>query len=1075
MNSESTSSSLQLAQSHKEEGNKFFKLKKYDRAIEEYSKAIQYDPNGAVYYSNRSACYQHVGEYRAMIRDAQQALRIDPTLAKAYFRLAKGYSELNQHSKAYSVLCRALNIRDDDHQVLNQSSTHSVTNDQQEFLSLPQEEKSILEGELKKCIQKLNEEQLQYEKNQESPLINPFSNLNSNMIASARRIEMEMRKEYYLNHFTPSKEVKVKIIELLDDILRPMKKAMMEFAASQQETNSNENSVTHKIMIGDEEQQKINEQMQKRSLPTSRLNWRFQCKKICELFDGREEELKKEGIHILTVCGISLTYFARPEISYKLAKQLLIKNSTRFNHELNIQERAHTWVMMAQSYLFWKGFQKNNVASAAQPYTSYKPLQYLRNALNLLGQVEKGSNDSNVKHMLAWTYISLITQMCPHGDELSISKTDLESLLNDMYQLLFILDSSEHSEASHTNTVIQEGLRFWFSYLQHVPEASDQFQRLVLLSDSEVTALSVKLFNEFHSANLPLPKVCLDKFFLYAPSEGLTLRSSIETFIRSVRLGLISLTENMYSDLLSGNSSGERVSQPMTRGFLQRDLYPLFYAFALQSFHSRYCCKMSEKEQELLQRCEQRFKSLVKSLSTITTKANLCDSSMAELHNLLVLISMYRPIYEIECEGTDLQHVIQVSHRDYPYLLSKLLYHTLKIPKKMEKITSHSTEIFSKDTSKRQLLNEFYESQTIPFDHDFYIPSSNLITSTLKIHKEIEWNYPEYWPKGFDDSEQSFEFLLIGSGFTETDITKVLHRSQPCVLTCVELGSDSNYLFCKEVFKNEIGKRLHMIRLNHINDLTQVLSNNNPETQRKPFDYISINMEALGSQKSSLTSLLSSSKLIREGSIVRFSLPSIYQVKMVKNIRDFLYQHLRQVFERDDYDGIPTLKRAPSRSDLLLARELLRKEKPFSDFICKISEFYNLNAFCDLIFSPLIEEFSVRVSVAENVDSNKGDSFGSGFTFESMSQLLEKELGLRVIGLVTSSMPFHSITGEYLEETKDFKLKNWKLMDAFAAKRIEFFQAPIQVLCEIPVKKVEVDKKKDPLGLKKYLRKYTSK
>ncbi|KAG2394257.1 hypothetical protein C9374_004021 [Naegleria lovaniensis] len=1053
-----SSSNIPKALNHKEEGNKFFKLKKYDRAIEEYSKAIQHDPNGAVYYSNRSACYQQLSDYKNMIRDALEALRIDPSLAKAYFRLAKGYSELNQHAKAYSVLCRALNIRDDE------SDQQTNTSETKEW-SLPQEEKSILEGELKKCIQKLNEEQLKYEKNQESPLINPFSNLNSNMLSSSRRIEMEMRKEYYLNHFTSSKEVKVKIIDLLDDILRPMKKTLMEFATSQQETNDN----SGKVMLGDGEQQKINQEMQKRSLPTSRLNWRFQCKKICEVFNTREVEFKKEGIQVLSLCGISLTYFARPEVAYKMAKQLLVNNSKRFN-ELTVHERAHTWVIMAQSYLFWKGFQKNAVASSAH-YTSYKPLQFLRNALNLLGQIEKGSNDSNVKHILVWTYISLITQMCPHGDELLVAKTDLESLLQDMYQLLFILDSSEYSEAAHTITVIQEGLRFWFSYLQHIPEASDQFQRLVLLSDSEVTTLSVKLFNEFHSASLPLPKVCLDKFFLYALSEGQMLRSNIESFIRSVRLGLISLTEKLYSsrDSLSGEAS-----QPK-KGFLQPDLYPLFYAVALQSFHSRYCCKQSDREVELLQRCETRFNYLVKALHTTMQhqKLNLCDSTFAELHNLLVLISMYRPIYEVTCDSTNLQQVIHVSHRDYPYLLSKLLYHTLKIPKKMEK--SISKEPFSAEdsTQRTRLLKEFYDSQTIPFDHDFYTPSSNVITSTLKIHKEIEWNYPnEYWPKGFDESGQNLEFLLIGSGFTETDITRFLHRSQPCALTCVELGSDSNYLFCKEMFKNELGKSLHMIRLSQISNLTQVLTNNNVETQRNPFDYISINVDALGSSKSSLTSLMTSTTFIREGSIVRLSLPSVHQVKMVKNIRDFLYPHLRDVFEKDDFDGIPTLKKAPTRNDLLIARELLRKEKPFSDFIYKISEFYNLNSFCNLIFSPLIEEFSIST---HGTDNSKHDSFGAGFTFESMSQLLEKELGLRVIGIVTSSMPFHNIVGEYFEETKDFKLKNWKLMDAFAAKRVEYFQAPIQVLCEVPVKKVEVDKKKDPLGLKKYLHKYTSK
>ena len=41
----------------KEEGNKLFSLKKYDEAIEKFTKAIGLDGQNAVFYANRAASY----------------------------------------------------------------------------------------------------------------------------------------------------------------------------------------------------------------------------------------------------------------------------------------------------------------------------------------------------------------------------------------------------------------------------------------------------------------------------------------------------------------------------------------------------------------------------------------------------------------------------------------------------------------------------------------------------------------------------------------------------------------------------------------------------------------------------------------------------------------------------------------------------------------------------------------------------------------------------------------------------------------------------------------------------------
>lgn len=79
----------EFAESKKEEGNNFYKLKQYNSALPLYTEAISICPDVASYYNNRSACFMMLNRFHEALEDARQAVKLDPTSVKGYVRLLK--------------------------------------------------------------------------------------------------------------------------------------------------------------------------------------------------------------------------------------------------------------------------------------------------------------------------------------------------------------------------------------------------------------------------------------------------------------------------------------------------------------------------------------------------------------------------------------------------------------------------------------------------------------------------------------------------------------------------------------------------------------------------------------------------------------------------------------------------------------------------------------------------------------------------------------------------------------------------------------------------------------------------
>lgn len=80
------------AEAFKADGNRLLADKKFADAVEMYSRAIELDPDNAVYYSNRSAAYLAMGDARSKaLRDAERCIELKPEWWKGYSR--KGAAE----------------------------------------------------------------------------------------------------------------------------------------------------------------------------------------------------------------------------------------------------------------------------------------------------------------------------------------------------------------------------------------------------------------------------------------------------------------------------------------------------------------------------------------------------------------------------------------------------------------------------------------------------------------------------------------------------------------------------------------------------------------------------------------------------------------------------------------------------------------------------------------------------------------------------------------------------------------------------------------------------------------------
>lgn len=85
-------------------GNKAYNDKKYEEAIEYYSKAIEINENFTEAYFSKCAAYINLQKFYNAIEDYKKILELNPNYTDAYYSLIQAYIEVDDVDKAWETL-----------------------------------------------------------------------------------------------------------------------------------------------------------------------------------------------------------------------------------------------------------------------------------------------------------------------------------------------------------------------------------------------------------------------------------------------------------------------------------------------------------------------------------------------------------------------------------------------------------------------------------------------------------------------------------------------------------------------------------------------------------------------------------------------------------------------------------------------------------------------------------------------------------------------------------------------------------------------------------------------------------
>jgi WD40 repeat protein/tetratricopeptide (TPR) repeat protein len=114
-----------LAPKYKDRGDAYNELKQWDKAIADFSKAIELDPNRGRRWNNRGYTYLHLKQWDRAIADCSKAIELEPNLAAAWNNRGCGYGELKQWDKAIADFSKAIELDPNNTRWDNRGNTYA--------------------------------------------------------------------------------------------------------------------------------------------------------------------------------------------------------------------------------------------------------------------------------------------------------------------------------------------------------------------------------------------------------------------------------------------------------------------------------------------------------------------------------------------------------------------------------------------------------------------------------------------------------------------------------------------------------------------------------------------------------------------------------------------------------------------------------------------------------------------------------------------------------------------------------------------------------------------------------------
>ncbi|XP_044760730.1 E3 ubiquitin-protein ligase CHIP [Coccinella septempunctata] len=142
----------------KEQGNRMFSMRKYEEAINCYSKAIIKKPDVPHYFTNRALCHLKLSRWNDACTDCRRALDMDPCLVKGHFFLGQALLELESYDESIKHLQRASDLAKEQKMNFGDDIASQLRSARKKRFSIQEERRIAQEIEMQTYLTRLIEE-----------------------------------------------------------------------------------------------------------------------------------------------------------------------------------------------------------------------------------------------------------------------------------------------------------------------------------------------------------------------------------------------------------------------------------------------------------------------------------------------------------------------------------------------------------------------------------------------------------------------------------------------------------------------------------------------------------------------------------------------------------------------------------------------------------------------------------------------------------------------------------------------------------------------------------------------------